>query len=171
VNYPPGEAGALQELREFIGTRTGFLGLFAFFSVFLPLLSKITQLIPMEEYGVYDGVLDYLPPTLLTALATVMTLFAVVMIFTTRGSYKGRGKRDAPRKAWISIRVSLIMLIIYIAIYHFYFNYTQPFVNISKNDLRKLFFEVPLLITYTTFFSHLTQTLMLVAMTKFYRNN
>ncbi len=48
--------------------------------------------------------------------------------------------------------------------------YIYPVVNISIADLRKLYFEAPLMLAYATFFSQLTQAWMLVEITKFYRN-
>lgn len=169
MEYPQEEAGALKEFREFIGVRTAFLGLLAIMSAFFPFLNKYFQLLPLEQYGVNDGVFNIFSPTLITVIATVVTLVAVLSIFTMRGSYRGRGKRDARRKAWISIRTSIATFIVYLIIYKIYIMYTYPVLNISINDLRKLYFEAPLLLCYASFFSHLTQTLMLVAMTKFYR--
>ena len=127
------------------------------------------QAIPLKAYGIDDGVFDILPPKLITLIATIVAFIAVVSIFSMRGSYRGRGKRDAQSKAWISLTVSMANLIAYLVIQKIYSMYINPVVNISIADLRKLLFEAPLLLVYTTFFSHLTQTLMLMAMTKFYR--
>lgn len=170
MEYPQKEAGALQEFGEFIGVRTAFWGLLGVFSVFLPFLNHRFQAIPVKAYGIDDGVFNILPPSLITVIATIVAFTAAVSIFSLRGTYRGRGQRDARSKAWTSIRVSLATLVLYLIIHKVYSMYIYPVVNISISDLRKLYFEAPLLLAYTTFFSHLTQTLMLVAMTKFYRN-
>lgn len=170
MEYLQKEPDLLQDFFEFIGVRTAFWGFLAIISVFLPLSNYFSQVLPLEKYGVNYGVFDILSPTLITVITTVVTLVAVISIFTTRGSYRGRGERDARRKAWISIRVTIATLIGYIIIHKIYSMFTYPVVNINIADLRKLYFEVPLLLAYATFFSHLTQTLMLVAMTKFYRD-
>lgn len=169
MEYTQKEVGFLPQFGEFIGVRTAFLGSLAIISVFFPFINKRFQTIPVEAYGIDDGVFNILPPTLITVIATIVAFIAVISIFSMRGSYRGRGKRDARRKAWISITVSMANLVAYLIIYKIYRMYIYPVVNISVDDLRKLFFEAPLLLVYTTFYSHLTQTLMLVAMTKFYR--
>ena len=169
--YPQKEARFSQDFRDFIGIRTAFLGLVAVISVFFPLFNFIFQTIPLEQYEVEDGVYNIFSPVLITGITTLMTLVAVFSILMTRGSYMGRGKRDAQRKAWTSIRVSIGTLIGYVIIYKIYTMYTYPMLNVSINDMRKLYFEVPLLICYASFYSHLTQTLMLVAMTKFYKKD
>lgn len=106
MEYPQKEAGFLPEILEFMGVRTTFLGLLGIFSVFLPFLNNRFQTIPMKAYGIDDGVFDLLPPTLINVIAKMVAFIAVVSIFSMRSSYRGRGKRDAQHKAWISIRLS-----------------------------------------------------------------
>lgn len=170
MEYSQDEAGFLQELVKFIGVRTTFFGLVAIFSAFLPLLNETSQVLPVEAVGVNDGVFDIISPFFITVISTFMTFLAVVTIFSTRGSYRGRGKRDAGKKALISLRITLIALISYIALYQLYSKPPNIIFHITLIGLQKLYFEVPLLLAYATFFSHLTQTLMLVAMTKFYKD-
>lgn len=162
--------GLVQEFRDFIALRTNFLGLLAVFSAFLPLLSSSLQVYPFSEYGIDDGVFSIFPPTAATAIATTVTLVAVISIFAMRTSYCGFGKRDARRKALTSLRVCVGALIFYIIIHQLYRE--QPYLALDtfSNNFRQLYFEAPLVIAYATFFSHLTQSLMLVAMTQFYKN-
>jgi heme/copper-type cytochrome/quinol oxidase subunit 2 len=171
VEYQQENAGFLQEFREFIGVRTAFLGFLAISSVFLPLSNLHFQVLPLEPYGIDSGVLNILSPTLITVIATIVAFIAVVSIFSMRTSYRGRGKRDARRKALTSITVTMITLIAYLLIRLIYSKYIASVSYIGSSDPRKLYFDVPLLLAYATFFSHLTQTLMLVAMSKFYRQN
>ena len=169
MKHPKKKAGVFQEFGDFLALRTHFLGLLAVFSAFLPLLNSSFQLLPMEAYGVDNGVFSIFPPILVTAIATTVAFVAVLSIFATRATYCGFGKRDARRKALISATISIAMLILYIAAHYLYHEYSYFSLSVVSDSLENLYFEAPLTMIYTTFFSHLTQTLMLLAMIQFYK--
>ena len=163
------KAGFFQEFGDFVTLRTNFLGLLAVISAFLPLLNSAFQMLPLKEYGVDNGVFSILPPILVTGIATTVAFVAVLSIFSMRATYCGFGKRDARRKALISATISIAMLILYITAYYLYHEYAYFSLSVISHSLENLYFEAPLTIIYATFFSHLTQTLMLLAMLLFYK--
>jgi hypothetical protein len=169
MEYPEKKARHAQDFRDFISVRTNFLGLLAVFSAFLPLLNNALQLFPLSEYGVDNGVLGVLTPTVITVIATTIALVAVISIFAMRASYCGFGKRDAQRKALTSLRVCIGAFIFYIMILQIYREYPYLTLSVTSEEFREIFFEAPVVIAYATFFSHLTQSLMLLAMTQFYK--
>lgn len=164
-------AGFLREFREFITFLSTLWGLLAGISVFFPLSSVFIQVIPLKAWGDNDGVFNILSPPLITAVATVVTLFVVLSTFGRRDALKGIGGRDARRQAWISMGVSMAALISYMAIHQIYYEYAYSVFGMGSDDPRKLFFEVPLLVAYTVFFSLLTRAFMLLGMTEFYRDD
>lgn len=169
MELSPKKARFFRDFRDFITVRTAFGGLLAVFTAFLPLLNDSFQVLPLKEYGVDNGVFDILTPTMVTVITTVITLIAVLSIFAMRASFCGFGKRDARRKALISISISIAMLTLYIFAHQQYQEYTYFSLSVVRHSLQQLYFEVPLLIIYATFFSHLTQTSMLLAIIRFYK--
>lgn len=163
------KAGVFQEFLDFITIRTAFGGLLAVWTVFLPLLNNSFQVLPLKEYGVDNGVFDILTPTWITVITTTITLVALLSIFAMRASFCGFGKRDARRKALISISISIAMLALYTVAHQIYQEYAYFSLGVVHHSLQQLYFEVPLLILYATFFSHLTQTSMLLAIIRFYK--
>ncbi|RXK84785.1 hypothetical protein EST62_08825 [Chlorobaculum sp. 24CR] len=169
MEHSPKKARFFLDFRDFITVRTTFGGLVAVFTAFLPLLNNAFQVLPLKEYGVDNGVFDILMPTWITVITTTITLVAVLSIFAMRDSFCGIGKRDARRKALISVSISIAMLTLYIVAYQLYYEYTYFSLSVVHHSLQQLYFEVPLLIIYATFFSHLTQASMLLAIIKFYK--
>jgi hypothetical protein len=169
VEHSPKKARFFRDFRDFITVRTTFWGLLAVFTAFLPLLNNSFQVLPLKEYGVDNGVFDILTPTWITVITTTITLVAVLSIFAMRASFCGFGKRDARRKALISISISTAMLTLYIVAHQLYHEYAYFSLGVVHHSLQQLYFEVPLLIIYATFFSHLTQSSMLLAIIRFYK--
>lgn len=170
VESPQRGAGFLQEFREFITFLNSLWGVLAGISVFFPLSSTFLGVIPLASYEA-DGVFDHLSPPLITAVATVITLFVVLSTFGRRDEFRGMGRRNARHQAWISMGVSMAALIAYITIHQIYAEYGYSGFGLGSNDPRKLFFEVPLLVVYTSFFSLLTRAFMLLGMAEFYRDD
>jgi hypothetical protein len=170
VESPKRGANFLREFREFIAFLSTLWGLLAGISVFFPLSSIFLKVIPLKAYEA-NGVFNHLSPPLVTAVATVVTLFLVLSTFGKREEFKGVRRNNARRQAWISMGVSMIALITYMTIHQIYAEYGYSVFGLGSGDPRKLFFEIPLLVAYTAFFALLTRAFMLLGMVEFYRND
>jgi hypothetical protein len=170
VESPQRGVGFLREFREFIKFLSTLWGLLAGISVFFPLSSVFFKVIPLGAYGA-TGVFNHLSPPLITAVATVVTLFVVLSTFGRRDEFKGLGRRDARRQAWISMVVGMAALIAYMTIHQIYAEYGYSGFGLGSDDPLKLFFEIPLLVAYTVFFSLFTRAFMLLGMAEFYRDD
>lgn len=170
MESPQRGAGFLSEFREFITFLSTMWGLLAGISVFFPLSSVLLKAIPLEAYEA-DGVYNILSPPLITAVAMVVTLFVILSTFGRRDELKGKGRRYARRQAWVSMGASMAVLITYMMIHQTYGEYAFSVFGLGSGDPRKLFFEIPLLVAYTAFFSLLTRAFMLLGMAEFYRDD
>jgi hypothetical protein len=161
--------GFLSEFREFIAFLGTLWGILAGISVFFPLSSVFLKVIPLERYEA-DGVFNHLSPPLITAVATVVTLFVILSTFGRRHEFMGRNLRKVRRHAWISMGVSMAALVAYMTIHQIYAQYAFSVFGLGSDDPLKLFFEIPLMAAYTAFFCLLTRAFMLLGMEEFYRN-
>ncbi len=159
----------IREFREFILFLQSLWGLLAGISTFFPLSNVLLGVIPMEAYEA-DGVFNHLSPPLITAVATVVTLFVVLWTFGNRDQVKQTGRHNMQRRAWIAMGVSMASLTAYMVIHQVYKEYAYAW-GWGSDDPRKLLAEIPLLIAYCVFFSLLTRAFMLLGMTEFYRAN
>lgn len=162
--------GFLREFREFITFLTTLWGLLAGISVFFPLSSVLLEAIPLGKYGENDGLFNIFSPQLITLVATIVTLFVILSTFGRRNAFKKQGVRNARSQGWISMVASMAALIIYIATHQVYGEHAYSTFGMGSDDPRKLFFEVPLLLSYTAFFSLLTRAFMLLGMIELYRD-
>jgi hypothetical protein len=170
VGSPQKGAGFLREFREFIAFLSTMWGLLAGISVFFPLSSILLKVIPLEAYKA-DGVYNILSPPLITVVAMIVTLFVILTTFGRRDEFKGQGRRYARRQAWVSMGASIAILVTYMTIHQTYAEYAYSVFGLGSGDPRKLFFEIPLLVSYTAFFSLLTRAFMLLGMAEFYRDD
>jgi hypothetical protein len=161
----------LKEFGQFITFLSNLWGLLAGISVFFPLSSAFIQVIPMKAYGDDAGVFNILSPPFITTVATIVTLFVILSTFGRRDSFNGPGKNGARYQAWVSMGISMTALITYMTAHQIYGEYAWSVFGMGSDDPRKLFFEVPLLFTYTAFFSLLTRAFMLLGIAEFYRND
>ncbi len=168
MNLPESQKDYLDELRAFLVFLKNLWGLLAGTSVFFPLSNVLLRAIPLRAYG-EDGVFDQLSPFLITTLATVVTLFVVLVTFAGRDRFREAAKsRTAPRAAWLSFGISILSLLAYLVIHQAYREYAWASWGWGSGDPRKLFAEIPLLITYVVFFSLLTRAFMLLGMMEFF---
>ncbi len=163
----PGK-GYIEELKEFILFLKNLWGLLAGISVFFPLSNILLNAVPLEAYG-NDGVFDQLSPALITALATVTTLFVVLTTFTSRHLFHVPQIRSSARRAaWFSFGFGILALLAYLVIHQVYREYAWEPWGWGSGDPRKLFAEIPLLIAYVMFFSMFTRAFMLLGMLEFF---
>lgn len=170
MESPQRGAGFLREFFEFITFLRTLWGLLAGISVFFPLSGVFLKVIPLEAYT-DDGVFNILSPPLITVVATVVTLFIVLSTFSRRDAFRTLERGKVRRQAWISMGVSITALMTYMAIHQIYAEYAYSIFGFGSDDPGKMFFEIPLLVAYTTFFSLLTRAFMILGMMEFYRDS
>jgi hypothetical protein len=123
----------------------------------------------LRAYGADDGVFDQLSPYLITTIATVVTLFVVLVTFSERSQFRNPRKRASMlQKAWISFGISIMSLLAYLVIHQAYREYAWEPWGWGSGDPRKLIAEIPLLVAYVIFFSLLTRAFMLLGMIEFF---
>jgi hypothetical protein len=157
----------LDELKAFLQFLRNLWGLLAGISVFFPLSNVLLRAIPMGAYG-GDGVFDQVPPALITSLATVVTLFVVLVTFAGRRRFQASKRTTPLRGAWLSFGVGVAALLAYLVIHQVYREYAWERWGWGSGDPRKLIAEIPLLIAYVAFFALLTRAFMLLGMTEFF---
>lgn len=160
----------MKEFREFTAFVSTLWGLLAGISVFFPFSSLFFKIIPLKAYEA-DGVFNHLQPPLITAVATVVTLFLILSTFGRREEFKTVEGKLVRRRAWIAMGVSITVLITYMTIHQVYAEYGYSVFGLGSGDPRKLFFEIPLLFAYSAFFALLTRAFILLGMAEFYRND
>lgn len=72
------------------------------------------------------------------------------------------------RSAWLSFGIGILSLLTYLVIHQAYREYAWEPWGWGSGDTRKLFAEIPLLVTYVGFFSLLTRAFMLLGMIEFF---
>jgi hypothetical protein len=170
MNTSKPERPYIEELKAFLLFLKNLWGLLAGISVFFPLSNILLKAIPLGTYG-NDGVFDQLSPSLLTSLATVTTLFVVLMTFSGRQRFQDPQKRASMlRAAWFTFGIGILALLAYLVIHQVYREYAWEPWGWGSGDPRKLFAEIPLLITYIIFFSMFTRAFMLLGMLEFFGN-
>jgi hypothetical protein len=170
MNTAKPQRSYLEELKAFLLFLKNLWGLLAGISVFFPLSNVLLKAIPLGAYG-NDGVFDQLSPSLLTSLATVTTLFVVLMTFTGRHRFQEPQKRASTlRAACLTFGIGILALLSYLIIHQVYREYAWEPWGWGSGDPRKLFAEIPLLITYVIFFSMFTRAFMLLGMLEFFGN-
>jgi hypothetical protein len=159
----------LKEFQAFITFLQNLWGLLAGVSVFFPFSNLLLEAVPLQAYGEEGGVYNLLSPALITTATTIVTLFVLLSAFLSRGRLRGKNSRQATvRNAWVSFAVSLLFLLTYMSLYQVYAEYAWAKWGWGSGDPRKLFMEVPLLISYAAFFSLLTRAFVLLGMIEFF---
>lgn len=137
--------------------------------MFFPLSNVLVKLIPLKSYGEEGGVYEHLSPSLITTIATVVTLFVILWTFSHRSTFKGnRKRRGIQRQAWISFEAGILALVLYVAIYVTYSEYAWSELGWGSGDPRKMFAEALLLIAYSAFFALTTRAFMLLGMAEYF---
>ena len=158
----------LQEFKEFVTFLQTVWGILAGISIFFPLSNVLIKVIPMKT--IYeDGVFVHISPPLITAIATIVTLFVILWTFGNRRRLKFKKRlQRIRRQAWISFGVGLLSLIAYLVVYFVTYQIAWESWGWSSDDPRRLLVEVLLLATYSVFFALITRAFMLLGMSEFF---
>ena len=92
----PAERGTqfLDEFKEFLAFLKNLWGILAGVSVLFPLSNVLVKVIPLQSLD-HDGAFAMLAPSLVTALATITTLFLILWTFSHRSEFKAQPQRRA----------------------------------------------------------------------------
>lgn len=159
----------LTDLKEFLAFLQNLWGILAGISIFFPLSNIFLNAIPLGAYGTEAGVFDLLTPYLITTIATVVTLFVILVTFAGRQQFQNpKNRRTMLRKAWLSFGIGITSLLTYLAVHQIYREYAWEPWGWGSGDPRKLLAEIPLILTYVIFFSLFTRAFMLLGMIEFF---
>jgi ABC-type xylose transport system permease subunit len=160
--------GYLSGLRRFLAFLGSLWGILGGISVFFPMSNQLLDGgIPLESWD--PGALAFLAPEWIT---TVTTLVAVVVIFwtyTQRRAFRSRAGR-ARRSAAASFVLGFAALILYLVLYTLLqddFHYRV--LGWESDDLRRVLFDLALLVLYCGFFALLTRGFVLMAGLEYFR--
>jgi hypothetical protein len=159
----------LQELKEFLAFLQSLWGLLVGITALFPLSNVFANLIPLGTIHDPQGSLGFLSPALLTATATLVTLFVILSTFGRRSDVeapeqRGRIRRQARRSFAMGVFALAVYLAIYFGIYPLWY---EPH-NVFEGDPRLLIGDFALLMSYGTFFALATRAFMLLAMLEYF---
>ena len=130
----------------------------------------LIKLIPLRHlHDDPSGALGYLSPCLITAVATLITLFVILLTLGNRHKFKAlKERRLIQRQAWLSFAFGLLALVFYFAVYFgIYPVYYEPY-SIFDGDPRWLIGDFALLLSYSAFFALVTRSFMLLGMMEYF---
>lgn len=160
--------GFLEEFRSFLLFLKNLWGLLASISVFFPLSNVLISLIPLKTIE-EDGVFVHVSPPLITTLASIATLFVVLITFGRRRQIKvSKSIKRVQRQAWFSFSTGLISLLGYLIIYYTTLHLAWDSWGWSSDTPLRLLVEIPMLVTYSTFFAQFTRAFMLLGLREYY---
>lgn len=153
----------LEQFRDFLRFLQSLWGLLGSISVLFPLSNAFTKLIPLENMA-NDGSYRILSPDLITALATLVTLFVILDTFSKRTLIFGSALRH---QAWKAFAFGFLMLITYLALY--FFPRWDTIIRWESGDPKHLIFEIPMMLCYCVFFAGITKAFMLMGMLEYFK--
>jgi len=163
----------LKEFKDFLSFLQSLWGILAGISALFPLSNVLIQRIPLSR--IHDdppGALGYLSSGLLTTIATLVTIFVILLTFANRQQYKARQeKRLMQREAKRSFACGFIALLLYLAVYYGISPYFYIPYDIYDGDPRWLIGDFALLLTYSGFFALITRAFMLLGMLEYFADD
>ncbi len=170
MNADKAQNSFLGEFTDFVKFLQTLWGILAGISVLFPLSNVLVKLIPMNNiYDVPPGGLSNSSPALITTLATVATLFVILVTFRQRSELRTRKQRDAiQRQAWIAFGVGFLGLLLYFIVYFGMYPVVFVPLHINGDDPLWLIADFLLLIAYGVFFAMITRAFMLLGMLEYF---
>ncbi|WP_373501827.1 DUF6264 family protein [Desulfococcus sp.] len=152
----------LDELTAFVGFLQGLWGALAGAAVFFPLANASFTVIPMAPLD-REGAFHILPAGLVTAIATLLTLFVLFSAFSRR-----RVLADAGRKAWIPLIAGVLVLIGYLILHTVKMNLFDIW-GVESGHPAHLAFELPMMVLYAAFFALTARAFVLLGLLEIHR--
>ncbi len=170
MNADKGQNSFLGEFTDFVKFLQTLWGILAGISVLFPLSNVLVKLIPMNNiYDVPPGGLSNFSPALITTLATVATLFVILVTFRQRRDLRTRSQRDAvQRQAWIAFGGGFVALLLYFIVYFGIYPAFYAPLQIWGGDPLRLIGDFLLLVFYGGFFALVTRAFMLLGMLEYF---
>ena len=159
----------LNELRDFITFLQSLWGILAGLSIFFPLSSVMTDVIPLRYISDDSpGALEYLSTDLITTVATIITLFVILWTFGQRHKLDHKEAINLTKQAWISFVFGVVILMLYLAVYYgIYAVFYEPMQIWSGNPIR-IIGDIILLLLYSVFFASITRAFTLLGMKEYF---
>ncbi len=160
--------GVADEFSQFLAFLRNLWSALAGVSILFPLSNVFAQLIPVAQWS--EGGFVRLAPPLVTAVATVASLFVLLWTYGHRDRLAQRGARwRARRHAGAAFGLGLVALGAYLALQFavkedFYFRV----LGWHSDDLRRLLGDLVLLLAYSLFFALLTRAFVLLGMIEYF---
>ncbi|HUH96082.1 MAG TPA: hypothetical protein VLZ89_01910 [Anaerolineales bacterium] len=160
----------LSEFKDFVKFLQSLWGILAGVSVFFPLSNILIKAVPLASLqDDPPGALEFLSPALITALATVGTLFIVLQTFRQRAQLRTRRLRNAiEHQTWTAFGIGIVSLLFYLAVYFGIYSVLYAPFGIWSGDPRRLIGDFALLIFYGIFFSQITRAFVLLGMVEYF---
>lgn len=166
MNNSKEEISFLKEFKEFLQFLQNLWAILAGISILFPLSNALTKIIPLAPWP--EGALAYFSPQLLSIVSSLASLFLLLWMFGHRYQLERR-RLQTQKKAGLSFVVGLVALIIYLTVHFviandFYFEV----LKMQSDDLRRVLGDIVLLITYSAFFTLMTQAFTLLGMLEYF---
>lgn len=161
-------SGSIGELLDFLGNLWGILGTI---SVFFPLSNKLIPAIPLTTDVIFS-----ISPNLITAVASVFTVFVILDTFVKR--FDLIRTQDGPERfrlaAWRWLWLGTLMLTAYLILYlgkaDILWGNLLGILHIPSDHPLVTVYDILLMILYSGFFASITKAFMLMGMIEFYRS-
>ena len=161
----------LGEFKDFIGFIQNLWGILSGISIFFPLSNVLFKVIPIRStQDDPSGGWSYLSPQLVTAVSTMVTLFVLVWTFGQRSDSQSPSKKsNISRRAWFSLILGFMSLILYLGIDATIYNLIYGPLEITHGDPGRFVGDIFLLLFYVCFFALVTRAFILLGMKEFFR--
>jgi len=166
-------AAFLKEFKEFIFFLQGLWGILTGISVFFPLSNVLSKVIPLGDF--YDeppgsGAFQYFSPEMVTAIATLITVFVILSTFIRRYEFEAQKKSQIHGQAWLSFAIGLLSLILYLVLNFGIYELFYGPLEIWGGDPRRLIGDIMLLLSYSAFFVLMTRAFMLLGLIEYFEH-
>ena len=159
----------LKEFRDFVAFLQSLWGILAGISVIFPLSNVLAKVIPLEMWE-QGGGFAFFSSEWVTGITTLLTIFIILWTYGQRHKFRDPKRRGRIRRqTWVSFGVGLLSLITYLLVYVLMqSDFHHSVMGWNSDDLRRVLFDVFLLLCYSAFFALVTRAFMLLGMIEFF---
>jgi hypothetical protein len=162
----------LKEFKDFIVFLQSLWGILTGISVLFPFSNVLSKVIPLGKF--YDdppgsGAFQYFSPEMVTAIATLITVFVILSTFNRRHKFKAQKVSLIQGQAWLSFAIGLLSLVLYLVLNFGIYDIIYGPLEIWGGDPRRLIGDIMLLFSYSAFFALMTRAFILLGMLEFFK--